>query len=85
MTKHPKRPRDPNQLAKAIVDLATGESADPAPRPENPAAELGRLGGLRGGRARARALTDEQRREIATKAAAARWGAVSARGKKEPH
>lgn len=55
-----KRPRDANQLAKLIVDLATGESSETAP-PElegkNPAAvALGRMGGLKGGKARAKAL-----------------------------
>ena len=72
MAKTPKRPRDPNQLARMIVDLATGEVADPAPQ-ENAAAELGRLGGLKGGRARADAMTPERRAEIARQAAAARW------------
>ena len=71
-----KRPRDPNQLGKLIVDIATGESDD-APPPEtekNPAAvELGRKGGLKGGKARAEKLTAEQRRESARRAAAARW------------
>ncbi len=78
-TKHPKRPRDPNQLAKLIVDIATGEAEDQAPpTPEdegkNPhAVALGRLGGKKGGKARAEALTPEQRAEIAKKAAAKRW------------
>ena len=75
MAKHPKRPRDPNQLAKAIADLATGEVAD---SPENvalsPLATLGRTGGLKGGRARADKLSPEHRSAIAHKAAAARWG-----------
>ena len=49
-----KRPRDPNQLAKQIVDEATGER-EPEYEPEkNPAAvELGKLGGAKGGKARA--------------------------------
>lgn len=69
------RPSDVNQLAKAIVDQATGNapSAEPA-KQKNPAAvSLGRLGGLRGGKARAAKLTPEQRKAIAQKAAAARW------------
>ena len=46
----PKRPRDPNQLAKRIIDIATGETPDRDPTPEeegkDPAAvELGRKGG----------------------------------------
>lgn len=70
----PKRPRDPNQLAKLVVDLATGAEQDKAPTTgregRNPSAvELGRLGGLKGGRARAAALSDEQRSEIARNAA----------------
>ena len=68
-------PTDPNQLAKSIGDRATG-SAPPtkAVKHKNPAAvELGRLGGLRGGKARASKLTPEERREIAKKAALARW------------
>jgi hypothetical protein len=69
MPKHPKRPRDPNQLAKLIVDLATGEATEPAPTPDSAAAELGRKGGA----ARARNLTAEQRREIARKGAISRW------------
>jgi hypothetical protein len=45
------------------------------PGEKNPyAASLGRLGGLKGGRARAASLTAKQRREIASKAARARWG-----------
>jgi hypothetical protein len=81
-SKPPKRPRDVNQLAKFIVDQSTGESApEPAPEPEPPidplraaAAELGRRGGLKGGKARAASMTPERRAEIARKAAAKRWG-----------
>lgn len=70
-----KRPRDPNQLAKLIVDIATGEPVDEAPVAEkDPAAvALGRKGGLKGGRARAAKLTAAQRSEAAKKAAQARW------------
>jgi hypothetical protein len=75
-----KRPRDPNQLAKLIVDIATAQVEDkPDSRPEDdgkdPAAvSLGRRGGLKGGKARAAKLTPEQRGAIAKRAAAARWG-----------
>jgi hypothetical protein len=72
MAKAPKRPRDPNKLARMIVDLATGDAADPAPV-ETTAAELGRLGGIKGGNARAAALTPERKTEIARRAAAKRW------------
>jgi hypothetical protein len=80
MAKHPKRPRDPAQLAKLIVDIATGEVEDrePAPKEEgkNPAAvTLGRLGGIKGGKARADRLTGERRSEIARRAATTRWAA----------
>ena len=71
----PKRPRDPSQLAKLVVDIATGEAEDTNPdEGKNPhAVALGRLGGKKGGKARAAKLTPDQRKEIATKAAAARW------------
>jgi len=71
-----KRPTDINQKAKSIVDIATGESEDTKEAStKNPAAvALGRLGGLKGGKARASSLTPEQRKEIAQKAAAKRWG-----------
>ena len=76
-----KRPRDPNQLAKLVVDIATGEREDAAPvTPEKDAAAvaLGRRGGLKGGRARASSMTPEQRSEAARKAAQARWANRSA-------
>lgn len=71
-----KRPRDVNELAKLIVDIASGEVEDkPEDEGKNPAAvALGRLGGKKGGKARAEKLTAEERRAIARKAAAARWG-----------
>lgn len=71
-----KRPRDPNQLAKLIVDIATGEAEDLDPdEGKNPAAvELGRKGGLKGGKARAAKMTAEERSEAARRAAQARWG-----------
>jgi hypothetical protein len=71
------RPRDANQLAKHIVDIATGEAADrdEEQKPKNPAAvSLGRLGGRKGGKARAEKLSPERRREIARQAAQARYG-----------
>lgn len=79
MTKRPPRPRDPNQLAKRIVDLATGQTSDPDPDAgkNSAAVQLGRLGGLKGGAARSAAMTPERRSEIAQKAAAKRWGRES--------
>lgn len=70
-----KRPRDPNQLAKLIVDIATGEVEDTPPdEGKDPAAvALGRKGGLKGGKARAEMMTPEERSEAAQKAALARW------------
>ena len=71
----PKRPRDPNQLAKLIVAISTGEvqDADPNAGKSASAIERGRRGGVKGGTARAAALSPRKRRAIAKKAAAARW------------
>ena len=77
------RPRDPNQLAYRIIQEATGQvpKYDPSqekPKPVDPAKNphavaLGRLGGLKGGMARAAALGPKKRSQIAAKAARARW------------
>lgn len=68
--KHPKRPRDANQLAKRIVDIATSEEELREPG----AAEVrAKKAGSKGGPARAKALTPAQRSEIASIAATARW------------
>jgi hypothetical protein len=78
------KPTDISQLARAIVEEATGESLanhalpkEPPKAPthhKNPAAvALGKLGGKKGGAARAKKLTAEQRKAIAQKAAWARW------------
>jgi hypothetical protein len=65
-------PTDRNLLAKYIVDLSTREM--PEPPVKNPAAvALGRLGGLKGGKARAESLSSKKRKEIAKKAAQIRW------------
>jgi hypothetical protein len=70
MAKHPKRPRDTNQLAKLMVDILTGQVEDRAPPVSNEkAAARGRLGG----HARKAATTPEQRKSIAKKAAQKRW------------
>ena len=69
-TKRLPRPRDPAQLAKLIVDIATGEVEDRVDDGrDSAAADLGR----KGGKARAAAMTPERRAEIARKAAAKRW------------
>ncbi len=66
-----KRTPDVNVIAARIVSEATDE----AHIVKNPAAvALGRLGGLKGGKARAEKLSPERRKEIAVKAASARWG-----------
>ncbi len=73
MTKRPKRPRDPMQLAKLVGDIATGKIQEPSQPPETPAIEAQRKGGRKGGKARARKLSQRKRREIAKKAATVRW------------
>ncbi len=77
-----KRPRDINQLAKLIVDISTGEVEDTiSESKKNPAAvSLGRLGGLKGGKARAKKLTPKRRKEIAQKAAQTRWAKKKSAG-----
>ena len=69
-------PVELNKLAAVIVDQATNEKPKPDEQStKNPAAvALGRLGGLKGGQARAAKLSAKQRKEIALKAAKARWG-----------
>jgi hypothetical protein len=70
-----KRPRDVNELAKQLVDEATGEAEpfDPDEGKDPAAVALGRKGGLKGGKARAAKMTAEERREAAQRAARARW------------
>jgi hypothetical protein len=75
--KKQKMPRDVNRRAKMTLDLFTGERQPEPERVKDPAAvELGRKGGLIGGKARAAKLTHDQRVEIAKKAAAARWSKI---------
>ena len=79
MTNTPRRPRDPFQLGKLIGDILTGQVEDsPTIPPIDPnknqaAVELGRKGGLKGGRARAESLTPAERKRIARDAAKKRW------------
>lgn len=78
------KPSDLNQLAASIVAQATVEEPEKAeetkaePTPEEiahaAAVSLGRLGGLKGGKARAASLSKKKRSEIAKRAAKARWG-----------
>ena len=67
--------RDLNRNAARVAALATGEPIPRAkPARKNPAAvALGRMGGLKGGKARAAALSPKERSAIARKAAKARW------------
>ena len=68
-----KRPRDPNQLAKLIVDIATGEAQDTVSKSKLQTKRKGRSGGLKGGKARAKTLSADRRKKIAKDAAKARW------------
>ena len=70
MSKTPKRPRDPNQLAKLVVDIATGE--DPAEKVVPNEARI--KAATAGGKAQSAKLTEHRRSEIATAAARERWG-----------
>ncbi|MGB8412447.1 MAG: hypothetical protein WCE23_06440 [Candidatus Binatus sp.] len=80
MAYHPPRPRDPNQLAHLMVQIVTGEAVDPEPPKRDAlAVELGRRGGLKGGKARKAALSKKRRSEIARKAVLARWAKAKSR------
>lgn len=78
-----KRPRDPNQLAKWIVDQSTSEATAPEIPPAEATAApanlsaymsaIGRKGGQIGGKRRLKTMTKEQRSRVAAKAARARW------------
>lgn len=73
MPKRSSKTEDMNVIAFNVVNAATGE--EPSAEGKNPAAvALGRLGGLKGGKARAASLSKKKRRDIASKAAKARWG-----------
>ncbi len=76
MPKRSSKKKDINLIAKSIVDDATAEELlkKAVEEGKNPAAVLlGRLGGLKGGKARAAKLSAEKRSEIAKKAAETRW------------
>lgn len=68
-----KKTDDLNLIAARIVSETTESSQNPKPAKNPAAVALGRLGGLKGGKARAKKLTSERRKEIAKKAALARW------------
>jgi hypothetical protein len=67
-----KRPRDPNQLAKMIVDIAIGEEQDTVSDSKRHPSKR-RAGGLKGGKSRAESLGPNERHDIAKLAARARW------------
>ena len=70
----PKRPRDPNQLGKLIVDLSVGEADDSKNLPDDSGKDPAAMAlGKKGGKARAKALSAKKRVEIARNAAKARW------------
>jgi len=74
MSKVPdKRPRDPNQLGKLMVDIMSGEIQDTISPTKKNQNRKGRAGGLKGGKARSKALSEEERADIARIAAQARW------------
>lgn len=76
-TRSRKLPADPNRRAFDIVQIATGEAPPDLKKdgtPKNPAAvALGKLGGAKGGKARAVSLTKQERSQAARVAALARW------------
>jgi hypothetical protein len=74
MPKRSSKQKDSQELARHILDTVVPDAEPKPQKQKNPAAvELGRLGGLKGGRARAKKLTEEQRSQIAANAAMARW------------
>jgi hypothetical protein len=74
----PKRPRDPMQLAKLVIDMAVGDVPNDSPKgPESQLTKVRRAAGIKGGKARAKALSPRKRTAIARKggrASAARGG-----------
>jgi hypothetical protein len=75
MPKRPRRPRDPNELAFQVFQEAIGEASPPEPEREKNAAAvaLGKLGGAKGGKARAASMSKEVLSQRARNAARARW------------
>ena len=74
MQSYPKRPRDPSQLGKLIVDISVGDADDSQNMPDESGKDPAAVAlGKKGGAARAASLSKKRRAEIATKAASARW------------
>ena len=82
MPKRSSKQKDTQQLARSVLDAIVPDAEPKPAKPEkNPAAvALGRLGGLKGGKARAEKLSPAKRKAIAKKAAAKRWGHDSSSG-----
>lgn len=74
MRRRSSKNEDEIQAARRVVDIATGERPKVDPKVSKAAAALGRLGGLKGGKARAESLSPKRRSEIARAAAKERWG-----------
>lgn len=80
MQKKPKRPRDPNQLGKLIVDLSVGEADDSKNLPDESGKDPAAMAlGKKGGKARAAKLSSKRLKEIAKNAAKMRWAAKADR------
>lgn len=74
MPRRSSKPRDLNKVAASIAAEATGQAPEEAPIDKNPhAVALGRLGGMKGGKARGAKLSKKRRSEIAMKVAETRW------------
>jgi len=73
----PKRPRDPNQAAKQLIDIISGDVEDTLSAAKKAGPGKRRAGGLKGGKARAQSLSPAERVDIARTAAQARWKRAS--------
>jgi hypothetical protein len=74
-----KKPKDTQQLARSVLDRAVPDAEPPKPEKNPAAVALGKLGGAKGGPARAASLSAAKRKAIAKKAASARWSQKSAK------
>jgi hypothetical protein len=76
---HKRSSRDVNEMAAAVIDSLSRKTDNAAPKKNPAAVALGRLGGAKGGPARAAVLSDKRKHDIAKKAARARWDKVNER------
>lgn len=74
---HKRSSRDVNEMAAAVINSLSRKTDNAAPKKNPAAVALGRLGGAKGGPARAAVLSDKRKQEIAKKAARARWDKVN--------